>query len=292
MKKKVFTKAVAALAAVFCLAACLSGCGSEPPELESVRDEFAALITASAEVNEIFFGEGLPVYPRLDSNDDKEVKYDEATGIYYWFITDGEYREVIKYYDPDAKKNVYLAREADYTASGKTGAAQTVFRLGGEEISCRVLEGYTEPDTGFVYDEDAPLHYDYVKVESPFQTPESIKELAERVYTANYLESLYVMRFDGYRTDDSIIFARYVLSDDGRFMKYNLFTPYFEKQTTYDLSSMKIISPSRADSVNVEITAYGTYIDYEKLEKATGEFKRVLKFVKTDAGWRLDTPTY
>ncbi len=292
MKKKVFTKAVAALAAVFCLAACLSGCGSEPPELESVRDEFAALITASAEVNEIFFGEGLPVYPRSDSNDEKNARYDEATGIYYWFITDGEYRKVIKYYDPDAKKNVYLAREADYTASGKTGAAETVFRIGGEEINCRVLEGYTEPDTGFVYDEDAPLHYDYVKVESPFQTAESIKELAERVYTGNYLEPLYVMLFDGYRTDDSIIYARYIISDDGRFMKYNLFTPYFDKQTTYDLSSMKIVSPSRADSVNVEITAYGTYIDYEKLEKATGEFKRVLKFVKTDAGWRLDTPTY
>ena len=290
--KKPLIKSISALLCLCCLVPAFFGCGSRAPELESVRDEFAALIEKSAQVNDIFFGEGLPVYPRSDSTDEKNALYDEASGVYYWFITDPDFREVIKYYDGADKKYYYLVREEDYAASGRSGAAQTNFSLAGEQFDCRIIENYTEPDSGFVYDEDAPVYYDYVKYECPFQSPESIKELAEQVYTAEYLEQIYVMLFDGYKLEDSLIFARYMISDDGRFMKYNGFSPYFEKQTEYDTSTMKIINPSTADSVNVEITARGTYIDYDKLEKAFGEFQRVLKFVRTKDGWRLDTPTY
>lgn len=283
---------------VFLIASCLiavsalSGCGSDAPDIESVREEFGALITASAEINDIFFGGGLPVYPRTSQTGEKNVSYDEQAGIYYWLIPDEAYREVIKYYDPAEKINRYAVREADYAASGRSGAAESTLALGGEEFSCRLLEDYEEPGDEFVYEDSDPVYYDYVRTDCPYQTAESIKNKAEEVYSADYLEQIYVMIFDGYKTDENIIFARYMTSDDGRFMAYNGFTPYFEKQTEYDLSSMKIVKPSSASSVNVEITAYGTYIDYEKLEKATGEFKRVLKFIKTADGWRLDTPTY
>ena len=55
---------------------------------------------------------------------------------------------------------------------------------------------------------------------------------------------------------------------------------------------MKIVRPSRGSFINVEVSAYGTYIDYENLEKKTGNFKKVLKFVLGEDGWRLDSPTY
>jgi len=290
--KNPFARCVSLLAACLIALSALSGCGSDAPDIESVRDEFGALISASAGINDIFFGPGLPVYPRTSQTDDKNASYDEQTGIYYWFITDETFREVIKYYDPAERVNRYAVREEDYAASGQTGATQSVLTLGGEDIPCRMLESYAEPEDEYVYEDGDPVYYDYVRTDCPYQTVESIKEKAEEVYSAGYLEQIYVMLFDGYKTDDNIIFARYMISDDGRFMAYNGFTPYFEKQTEYDLSSMKIVSPSSASSVNVEITARGTYIDYEKLEKATGEFKRVLKFIKTASGWRLDTPTY
>ena len=41
---------------------CLGACRSEPPELESVRDRFVQLFEDAYEINEIFFGEGLPTY--------------------------------------------------------------------------------------------------------------------------------------------------------------------------------------------------------------------------------------
>ena len=41
---------------------CFAFCSSPAPELDSVRDRFVWLIESSKEVNEIFFGVGLPVY--------------------------------------------------------------------------------------------------------------------------------------------------------------------------------------------------------------------------------------
>ena len=57
------------------LAFSLVSCGSEPaPALEDVRDEFVALIESSYEINEILFGDGIPVYKR-DGSDEETSFY-------------------------------------------------------------------------------------------------------------------------------------------------------------------------------------------------------------------------
>ena len=48
----------------------LTSC-SQPPKVEDVRDEIAALIEASHEINDIFYGEGLPVDTTLSSGYEK-----------------------------------------------------------------------------------------------------------------------------------------------------------------------------------------------------------------------------
>ena len=67
---------------------------SNPPELDDVKDEFVALIEASVEVNNIFFGEGLPTYLRIEG--DGNLIYISESNTYYAFITDGV-RSILKY---------------------------------------------------------------------------------------------------------------------------------------------------------------------------------------------------
>jgi hypothetical protein len=55
---------------------------------------------------------------------------------------------------------------------------------------------------------------------------------------------------------------------------------------------MKIVSPSKAELINVEITANGRYIDYENFEVKTGAHTVTLTFVFENGKWKLDTPTY
>ncbi len=282
---------------------CFQSCGSAPA-LSDVQDEFKALIEASFEVNDIFFGEGLEVYDREVSSGDGNLKYDEESGLYYGFAVDESMGKVLKVYDSNGKKYVYAAlseKTPDSDIKSKLNvvllASDTeVYYNNGTEICVYdVIDNYKEVAQEIVYEDNAPVYYDYVRLDEKYQNVDSIKELAAKVYSTDYLDSVYVTIFDGLLTDDNVIYARYMADESGNtdfLLKSNRFDPYFETQTTYDYSSMKIIKPSDSTSVNITITATGRYIDYETVEIKTGTFEKTLRFVKEADGWRLDTPTY
>lgn len=85
----------------------MASCGNGAPDISEVKDDFIALIDASREVNDIFFGEGLPTYPRTGT--DGVMKYDEASGVYYIYYEDTDSGKILKYYDKDEKVNKYLS---------------------------------------------------------------------------------------------------------------------------------------------------------------------------------------
>ncbi|MBQ7591928.1 MAG: hypothetical protein IJU46_05305 [Clostridia bacterium] len=293
---------LSAVLAAAVLAAALMTCGcSKPPELEDVRGELEALIGASAEINDIFFGAGLPVYDRGTASGDGSATFDESSGLYYWIFDDPAAGKIIKYYSTDSREYVYGLFDGKTSEGGTPGlyvgadGSGSFTGADGKSETFGPLTDYKEPEKEYVYDENSPLYYDYVREDCKYQTVNEIKEAAEKVYSAEYLASVYSIIFDGYMSDDSLIYARYMAddsSDSDLLLESNQFKPYFETQTSYDLSTMKIVRPSRADFINVEIEAEGVYIDYEALEKKTGRFVKTLKFVKEKAGWRLDTPTY
>lgn len=64
--KKLFAILLCLLMTLPALVSC-----SNPPAVEDVRDEIAALIEASHEINDIFYGEGLPVDTSIDSGYEK-----------------------------------------------------------------------------------------------------------------------------------------------------------------------------------------------------------------------------
>ena len=291
-----FLRAAALLAAVLTLCPLLSACaGGKAPELETVRETFAGLIGASAEVNDIFFGPGLPVYDRETSSGDGNASYDEATKTYYWFIEDEKLGTVIKIFDNETRKYRYLVENKPADSSVVTGEAVAYTDADGNAHTFYPI-AYDEGDRHYVYDENAPVYYDFVLLDSPYQTVEQIKQAAEKVYSSQYLTAVYSVIFDGVMTDDSVIYARYMedptVEDGTFFLKSNRFDPYFETQTTYDCATMTIVKPSNATRVTVELDATGRYIDREKMEVVTGTFKKTLVFVLENGEWRLDTPTY
>ena len=184
-----------------------SSCGSEPsPALDDVKDDFCFLIEASAEINEYFFGAGLPVYDR----------------------------------DDEANAELYANLASQYSK------------------------------------------YEYVSTDSKYITIEDMKRAAEKVYTEEYLSSVYMMAFDGYADEISgVTVARY-LESEGWLFQSTAYEPLIEGKREFDYNTMKIVKPSRGDYVNVEIVSI---LDGKELPIT-------LAFSKTADGWRLDTPTY
>lgn len=124
--------------------------------------------------------------------------------------------------------------------------------------------------------------YEYVSEESKYLTIEAMKEAAEKVYTGEYLESVYQMVFDGYADEISgVSVARYYESGEWLFQSMN-YKPLIEGTRMYDYDTMKIVKPSNGEYVNVEVESE---LDGERLTIT-------LAFSKTENGWRLDTPTY
>ena len=293
MKRSIKKALALSLALVICIPF-FTSC-SQPPELESVKEEFVTLIEASVEVNNIFFGEGLPTYKRAEG--DGNLIYLEEHKAYYTFITDGE-RSILKYKIGDDEW-----KYAEKTA--EAGKGESIFT--DSEGNFYYPIEFDESQYEYVYDADSDEHYDYVRVDCKYQDIESIQALAESVYTQGYLKGenwkegdlgyggVYAAMFDGFTIGTEISYARYRTDDsiDGFYLlKSNQFEPYFTNHKTYDYSTMKIVKPSKAELVNIEITANGRYIDYENFEVKTGEHTVTLTFVFEGGEWRLDTPTY
>ena len=292
MKK--FIKIAACLFALLIIAGSMVSC-SKAPELESVKDEFIALIEASVEVNNIFFGAGLPTYMRAEG--DGNLIYLDEHKAYYTFITDGK-RSILKYkIGDDAWK--YAEKTAE------SGRGESIYT--DSEGNFYYPIEFDESQYEYVYGEGADENYDYVRMDCEFQSLEAIQKLAESVYTQGYLKGdnykegdmayggVYAAMFDGFTMGTEIVYARYRIDDsiDGFYLlKSNKFEPYFTEHTTYDYSTMKIVRPSKAEHVNVEIVANGRYLDYENFEVKTGEHTVTLTFVFEGGEWRLDTPTY
>ena len=190
-----------------------SSCAKEP-SLDDYKDEMVTLIEASYEINEIFFGEGLPTYERGGELDAKHHIYDDS--------------------------EQYMA-------------------------------------------------YEYVIQNEKYLFVEQIKWAAEKVYTAEYLDDIYTMAFDGYADENTgaVTTARYI-DVNSWIMKYSYgdTDPFniLPGNRCYDFDTVEIVKPYSKTYISITIDSY--------LE-GEGEILPVtLRFKRTENGLRLDTPTY
>lgn len=124
-------KLLAALAAILVLLpTALTACG-KAPALDEVYDDFAALIEASYEINDIFFGEGLPTH-------DRNGAYATENFIYYGFEGYDAYEFVTE------DSSYYCIEDIKYAAAAVYSADYL------EEISTMAFVGYADENTGAV----------------------------------------------------------------------------------------------------------------------------------------------
>lgn len=294
-----------------------------PPALEDIRARVEELVLASREVNEIFFGEGLPSYERIYVPDYTLGKYQttyngkEYNRSYYVF-TDHEGRRMIKYQyclaagsdtDGDGKADryeypdlefggflsveyvndyryaeIFFEKTDDAFYEGETKNAA------GETVPCFLVrrDGYTEP---FYYTAEDDLYYDYVTEDCAYQSIDEIKALANTVYSAEYLASVYESIFTGITVSDrdtGTLLARYaeIEMEDGflYLMKSNRTEPLNVKRV-YDFSTMKMVKPSNSTYVTVEME---TYLEGDETNRLAVRVALVFE----NGQWMLDSPTY
>ena len=111
-----------------------------------------------------------------------------------------------------------------------------------------------------VYSSDLLPAYDTLTEKSPYFTVDSIKERAEQIFSESYLDLIYESAFDG------------VVASGGTYLRF------------YDYSTMKIVTPSNSEYINVTVMTYTS--DNKKPKEIT------LSFAFERGDWYLDCPTY
>ncbi|MBQ8187741.1 MAG: hypothetical protein IJ037_12865 [Clostridia bacterium] len=135
------------------------------------------------------------------------------------------------------------------------------------------------------------INYHPVDPDCGYANETEIREATLEVFTADYAEYLFERAFSGisatfneggeeaYTT--TAVYAMYLEQDGILTARINLAEEAIPLGREYDLAGMKILDEAE-NTVTVEIptTMDGRALDVE------------LRLVKTDAGWRLDSPTY
>ncbi len=187
----------------------LSGCGaSKPPALSEIYDQVVELIEKSYAVNDVLFGNGLPVY-----------------------------------------------------------------KVGSEYAQIHGLYASSED-----------VRYEYVTEKSPYHSISQIKQALEEVYSKDYLDSIYESLFDGTVVGGYVVQALFYEDESALYQSVD-YRPLVAGQRIYDYASMRIVSPSNADFVTLELDSH--------MENSTEMTPVRLGLIRqSDGGWRLDTPTY
>ncbi len=280
LKRKIFPRVAGALLLVAMLLPTLASCALPPPELDSVREQLISLFESSYAVNDILFGAGL-------------VTEYELSGL-----------------------------RTEYTDDVKNAE--------GWMTDEQVFQNYYSPVVAsYMKDTDGDGIGD-TRVEQPTSVDE-IKALCRNVYSEDFLTKYFHQVFVG-QTDvavgqTQVLKPRYrdkygaddVTFDDesstgssavssAPLAKYNFidetnmnFIDSRGGRTVYDYDTMRIIEPSDADTLNVEIKAYyqREFLDTspEDVDDWTSSPEYVwdtivICFVKENGVWRLDTATY
>ncbi len=291
---------------------------NRPPELESLRPRVIALIDASHEINEIFWGEGLPTHPRvyreyytrvpfyLKEDGDHYTFSDAQTDykLYYYTFTDAEVGDILAYqYCLKVADGVYVDVEkggaltiADkikyrYARVSSEWEEGVIFEAGGKYYI--PLPSYVEKEADFYYNSSDPEYYDYVRDDAGYLTTAAIKTKAEGVYANDFLSSVYESLFTGITISDSqngTLYARYIDHTDsegnGYLMKSNIWTAIqVSRVYLYDTMRMSEKRKSNATDVFIDIDSY---VPGKESETQT----ITLSFTLQNGAWYLNSATY
>lgn len=291
---------------------------NRPPELSAVRERVIALVNASHAVNEIFWGEGLPTYPRIYreyhervpfylSENAGQYTYSETSTsnkLYYYVLRDETYGDVVAYQyclkvgnglyvDVQSGASLTIADKIKYRYARKTTdtAGEALFSLG--EYRYIALPDYEETEAEFYYTSSDQQYYDYVRDDAGYLTTSEIKAMAESVYAMDFLSSVYESIFTGITVSgDSAgtLYARYIdyLDSEGRgwLMKSNLWkSADVARVYLFDTMRMSESRKSKRTDVYIDID---TYVPGDEANLKTVTVAITLQ----NGSWFLNAATY
>lgn len=262
----------------------LSSC-SKAPEVDQIYERVVTLIEESHEINEIFFGEGLPTYPRVTLLTDRTLTYSEKYDVYYLVFMDESGAELCMYFDKETNRYKF-ARIVD-AADVKETDGTPVFHDEASGVYLFATE-YTEEEPEYVYDETEDIQgYFVVRADAKYLSIEEIKDAAEKIYSKDYLKGIYQAAFDGLSSGSvssgGVVGARFI--EHGYLLRQaEKAKSYITKKRIYDYSTIKIVRPSNGEYINISIDSH--------LEGSDEILNVRLSLILQDGQWYLDSPTY
>lgn len=291
---------------------------SRPPALETIRERTVALINASHEINEIFWGEGLPTYPRVFAQHYERVcfymnktgdtyTYSETPTEYwlnYYTFFDEDVGQILAYQycirvsdgvyeDVEKGGNLTIGDKIKYRYAKKTTepSPDAIFSLG--EYYYVFLPDYTEKDAEFYYSASDEEHYDYVRRDAKYMATDEIKQKAEEVYAKEFLSSIYESMFTGIQMTQgtgAMLYARYMDYTDTEGNMYLLKSNRWQAADVarvylFDTMRMSETRKSRSTDVYLDID---TYVPSKPEEIVTVTVSITLQ----NGNWFLNSATY
>ncbi|MBR7111835.1 MAG: hypothetical protein IKC75_02780 [Clostridia bacterium] len=262
---------------------------NRPPTLESLRPRVEALINASHEINEIFWGEGLATYPRvykqsytrhpfyLEKQDNVYVYSATETDnkLYYYTFTDNEVGEILAYQyclkvgdgayaDVELGGALTISDKIKYRYA-KVSTAQdptAIFEKDGKYYI--PLPDYKEKEVELYYTASDPENYDYVRADAGYLTIDAIKMKAETVYANDFLSSVCESIFTGIKVSENTsgtLYARYIDHTDSEgesyLMKSNTWkAANVSRAYLFDTMRLSEKRKSNAKDVFIDIDTY------------------------------------
>ncbi len=226
------------------LAASLLSCGgpsADPAELKTALDE---LLPLSYELNEIYFGEGLPAT-------DDPARIDALYGTFAANVKSLNYHPVAEDCGYASIEEIKTATEAVFTEGYSNYLYELAFAgISSDKIVEETEAEETEPGEGEIIESGGEI------------TGDSLNSTIKLNVTASY--------------------ARYLEQNGMLTVRRDLAESAYTLGREYATEELKIVE-EKGSSVTVEMPSY-----------VNGEYSMdvELTLVKTEAGWRLDTPTY
>ena len=285
---------------------------SAPPKYEEIDARFQELIELSYEANTIMFGDGLPIYPHV--SDPKSSTSVIHTGEFTTNADGDEKERLIYYYYAIDEKHTVVAHRDSYLED-YAYALVSDKQLSADELRATfpVPEGdkseyyaeiyadatkkqfcysipYTETKYEYYYTSTDDAGYDYVKLDSGYQSISDLKETIESAYSLDYTNSIYPMLFDGVVSGNAVLPARYAetTASNGAMMlaQSNTYDPMKVERRVYLFETAKInVLSSSKNLVRISVDTY--------LPSAPDKIvTREITLVYQRGNWFLNNPTF
>ncbi len=142
-------------------------------------------------------------------------------------------------------------------------------------------EGALSLRRGIYYEDELPS-YNTLTNFAPYYNIDGIKQKAESVFSAEYLELIYEGAFKGVLSAGHNYLRFYEF--EGKLYQSQSATNFNLSERIYDYSTMQIVKPSNNEYINITVQSYT--VDDPRPRTVS------LSFIFQRGDWYLDTPTY